>query len=274
MPSGCLAVPSHRRGLLPHCRTELPETHAGGRAAAHRVCCSAATDAACSLHPACIPLAGWCRCAMATQAHHLPTSPSCGVIPCQAFTVAPFLQEAPPCSSPAALLLAPHAPPCPAVQPLLPAYAACLRYNRFCPCTLPAPQYNRSYFVSWDALWVAADVLLTSMGVAPMAGVESEKHIATFLSHWQEGGQLLGSVGPAPDVLPVHRPCGLRPVAGTAWGWRHLPGACRPRGLLANTPVRRCMPCGHKGCSLRCSPPRPRRRGQRHHLHPPGTGLV
>lgn len=55
---------------------------------------------------------------------------------------------------------------------------------------LPPPlQYNRSYFVSWDAMYVATDVLLTSMGVPAMAGVDSAKHIATFLSHWQEGEQ-------------------------------------------------------------------------------------
>lgn len=56
------------------------------------------------------------------------------------------------------------------------------------------PQYNRSYFVSWDAVFVATDVLLTSMGVAPMAGVDSQKHINTFLSNWQEGEQSGGTV--------------------------------------------------------------------------------
>lgn len=38
-------------------------------------------------------------------------------------------------------------------------------------------------------MYVATDVLLTSMGVPAMAGVDSAKHIATFLSHWQEGEQ-------------------------------------------------------------------------------------
>ncbi|KAL4443449.1 hypothetical protein ABPG75_011186 [Micractinium tetrahymenae] len=52
---------------------------------------------------------------------------------------------------------------------------------------LKRAQYNRSSFVSWDSLFVSTDILLTSLGVAPMAGVDSEKHIATFLSHWQEG---------------------------------------------------------------------------------------
>lgn len=50
-----------------------------------------------------------------------------------------------------------------------------------CPSLSLCPQYDP--FVSWDSVWVAADILLSSMG----GGHASQ--IPSFLAAWQKGAQ-------------------------------------------------------------------------------------
>lgn len=48
-------------------------------------------------------------------------------------------------------------------------------------------QYQRNYFVSWDAVYVAADALLLGLGVGPSEGVDLEWQAAAFRDTWQLG---------------------------------------------------------------------------------------
>ncbi|KAL4420827.1 hypothetical protein ABPG75_010483 [Micractinium tetrahymenae] len=52
---------------------------------------------------------------------------------------------------------------------------------------LQRAQYQRNYFVSWDSVFVPADILLSSLGVGPSPGVDHAWQIATFLETWQQG---------------------------------------------------------------------------------------
>lgn len=63
----------------------------------------------------------------------------------------------------------------------------------FTPSPHPTPsthprQYQRNYFVSWDSVFVPADILLSSLGVGPSPGVDHAWQIAAFLDTWQKGG--------------------------------------------------------------------------------------
>ncbi len=53
------------------------------------------------------------------------------------------------------------------------------------PCFLP--QYQRNYFVSWDSVFVPADVLLASQGAGPSPGVDHAWQIQAFLDTWTKG---------------------------------------------------------------------------------------
>lgn len=52
---------------------------------------------------------------------------------------------------------------------------------------LQRAQYQRNYFVSWDSVFVPADILLSSLGVGPSPGVDHAWQIAAFLDTWQKG---------------------------------------------------------------------------------------
>ena len=58
------------------------------------------------------------------------------------------------------------------------------------PCPALPVQYQRNYFVSWDSVFVPADVLLLSLGVGPSEGVDLAYQVKTFLDTWQKGGRV------------------------------------------------------------------------------------
>ncbi|RMZ53156.1 hypothetical protein APUTEX25_005145, partial [Auxenochlorella protothecoides] len=52
---------------------------------------------------------------------------------------------------------------------------------------LQRAQYSRNYYVNWDGVFPAADMLLKSLGVANSAGVDLDTQLATFRATWQQG---------------------------------------------------------------------------------------
>lgn len=85
---------------------------------------------------------------------------------------------------------------------LLQAACRCVPQSPWQPPSPPAGplQYQRNYFVSWDSVFVPADILLSSLGVGPSPGVDHAWQIAAFLDTWQKGGWGEGVVRAGPWV--------------------------------------------------------------------------
>ncbi|PSC71377.1 Endoglucanase A [Micractinium conductrix] len=52
---------------------------------------------------------------------------------------------------------------------------------------LKRAQYSRNYFVSWDSVFIPADILLLSLGAGPVEGVDHAWQVDEFLASWQQG---------------------------------------------------------------------------------------
>ena len=59
----------------------------------------------------------------------------------------------------------------------------------------PPPQYSRNYFVSWDSVFIPADILLLSLGAGPVEGVDHAWQVDEFLASWQQGEHNSGVEG-------------------------------------------------------------------------------
>ncbi|KDD72847.1 glycosyl hydrolase [Helicosporidium sp. ATCC 50920] len=80
---------------------------------------------------------------------------------------------------------------------------------------LQEAQYTRNPFVSWDAVFPLADLLLKSQGVANSAGVDLDWQIAHFRYSWM-GKKDDGTVDPNPQIKTTPKGLAVAPLGG--WG--------------------------------------------------------